>query len=326
MTELASNCYYCMFYGSSIENAPELPATVLPDGCYKYMFSNCKQLKYSHDLKATTVGKNAYRFMFMECTALKKAPEILATGFIGSNSCDHMFLRCSALEEGPSALYAETLQSQCYFHMFQDCSSLKKAHVIKAVKIDGGEQHCNYMFDRCTSSLETVQDVLFAKETALPPNICEGMFKGCTSLKKAPALPSMDLNTKCYLGMFQGCTNLTEVPESLPATTLSEHCYENMFYGCTRLQKAPKLPAETLASSCYSFMFRECSSLTEVWLNENNNVSSGLNWYTFDSCPSTGVTAHISKDRDYRRIGTRLNQTNWTYVDIETGEPITDVN
>lgn len=181
------------------------------------------------------------------------------------------------------------------------------------------------MFAGCTS-LETVQDVLFAEETALLPNICELMFWECISQKKAPALPSMNLHTECYMGMFKGCTNLTEVPESLPATTLYGSCYADMFKGCTNLQKAPKLPAETLASKCYSSMFENCSLLTEVWLNAKTSVASGLDRYTFMGCPSTGVTAHIRKDRDYKRIGNWLEQPDWTYVDIETGDPITDVN
>lgn len=322
MTELATYCYYCMFSGSSIENAPELPATVLPEGCYGYMFDSCYQLKYSPDLKATTVGQNAYYCMFKGCKVLKKAPEILATEFIGSNNCNQMFSWCSALEEGPSALYAETLQGKCYWGMFQECPSLKKAPVIKAVKIHSGEEHCSYMFDGCTS-LETVQDVLFAKETNIFPKICEGMFSGCTSLKKVPALPSIDLQTGCYHGMFQGCTSLTEVPESLPATKLYGSCYENMFYGCTNLKIAPKLPAETLASSCYSSMFRDCSSLTEVWLYAKE-YSGALDMYTFMGCPPTGVTAHIRKDCDYNSNVYSLQQPQWTYLDIETGEPITD--
>ena len=321
MTELATNCYYCMFHKTSIEDAPELPATVLPTSCYTYMYDLCKQLKYSPDLKATTVGQKAYEYMFNHCSALKKAPEILATELIGSNNCHGMFAWCTTLEEGPSALYAETLQDKCYAYMFQECKSLKKAPVIKAVKILTGESHCKLMFDSC-SSLETVQDVLFAKETLMFPNICAYMFQGCTSLKKAPTLPSMNLNPDCYSYMFSGCTSLIDVPESLPATTLEKNCYNSMFYGCTSLQKAPKLPAETLVSGCYSYMFRDCSSLNEVWLSAKNHLTDGLNMYTFKGCPSTGVTAHIRKDRDYMYIGSLLQQPNWNYVNIETGEPL----
>ena len=149
------------------------------------------------------------------------------------------------------------------------------------------------------------------------------MFSGCTSLKKAPALPSMNLNTECYNKMFNGCTSLTEVPESLPATTLYESCYGNMFYGCTNLQKAPKLQAETLANSCYYYMFYGCSSLMEVWLNAVKNIDKGLPC-TFNGCPSTGVTVHIRKDRDYKDIVSLLEKPQWNYVDIETGELITE--
>lgn len=40
--------------------------------------------------------------------------------------------------------------------------------------------------------------------------------------------------------------------------------------------------------------------------------------------PSTGVTAHIRKERGYKYIGSLLEQREWTYVDIATGEPISD--
>lgn len=99
-----------------------------------------------------------------------------------------------------------------------------------------------------------------------------------------------------------------------------------MFYGCTSLKKAPKLPAETPARDCYDDMFQNCSSLTEVWLNAKTNVGEGLNGFTFNGCPSTGVTAHIRKDRDYKNIWTLLKQKQWIYVDIETGEHVEAVD
>ena len=73
------------------------------------------------------------------------------------------------------------------------------------------------------------------------------LFKGCTSLTKAPALPATKLSGDCYEAMFSGCTSLTEAPE-LPATTLAKYCYNYMFGGCTSLTKAPELPATTLAN------------------------------------------------------------------------------
>ena len=86
------------------------------------------------------------------------------------------------------------------------------------------------------------------------------MFYNVITLIKAPELPAISLNIKCYSFMFSGCINLTSAPE-LPATYLYEGCYSVMFYGCTRLTTAPELPATTLATSCYNSMFYGCTSL-----------------------------------------------------------------
>ena len=60
----------------------------------------------------------------------------------------------------------------------------------------------------------------------------------------------MDVPEYCYYRMFKSCTSLTQAP-ALPATTLADSCYSSMFYSCTALTQAPELPATTLASSCY---------------------------------------------------------------------------
>lgn len=70
-------------------------------------------------------------------------------------------------------------------------------------------------------------------------------------------------------------------------------------------------------------MFENCRSLTEVWLHAKEYISSAFS-YTFEGCPSIGVTAHIRKDCDYNSNVYLLKQPKRTYVDIETGEPITD--
>ena len=94
-------------------------------------------------------------------------------------------------------------------------------------------------------------------------NSCANMFKGCTSLTKAPQLPAKTLEACCYHSMFEGCGSLTETPQ-LPATTLADGCYDYMFTNCASITKAPILPAKTLAKECYSYMFQGCVALTEV--------------------------------------------------------------
>ena len=99
------------------------------------------------------------------------------------------------------------------------------------------------------------------ESTIIPNDYCfEELFKGCTSLIKAPELPATQLTYLCYGSMFMGCTNLEEAPQ-LPATTLGNSCYMSMFKKCTKLKKAPQLPAMILVDSCYNGMFSECTSL-----------------------------------------------------------------
>ena len=90
-----------------------------------------------------------------------------------------------------------------------------------------------------------------------------GLFNNCSSLVKAPLLPSLTVGANSYYALFNGCTGLTKAP-ALPATTLGEYCYCYMFYGCTGLTEAPALPATTLANYCYYHMFGGCTGLTKA--------------------------------------------------------------
>lgn len=77
------------------------------------------------------------------------------------------------------------------------------------------------------------------------------------------SLPATTLVDSCYYEMFKGCTSLTKAPK-LSATTLANECYRQMFQGCTSLTTAPVLPAITLTNLCYVSMFQGCSSLNYI--------------------------------------------------------------
>ena len=118
----------------------------------------------------------------------------------------------------------------------------------------------------CAGNIENLLDYETVKSGGHPTmaDYCyQYMFRDCTSLTRAPALPATTLKNYCYQYMFQGCTSLTQAP-ALPATTLAEYCYDDMFYGCTSLTQAPALPATTLKNCCYQAMFRGCTSLTQA--------------------------------------------------------------
>ena len=99
--------------------------------------------------------------------------------------------------------------------------------------------------------------------TTLKNSCYYGMFKGCTSLTRAPQLPATTMAFRCYSHMFSYCTSLTAAPE-LPATTLADECYYAMFEGCKALTDAPALPAMTLTYACYDNMLRGCTSMTQA--------------------------------------------------------------
>ena len=128
----------------------------------------------------------------------------------------------------------------------------------------------NYFGFQMTGKIEAWHNVMslyrtndFATYNTVVESAFNSLFKGCTSLTKAPLLPATTLDRDCYRYMFFKCQSLTKAPE-LPATTLVYGCYNSMFYACQSLTKAPELPATTLAQYCYYEMFRGCQSLNEV--------------------------------------------------------------
>ena len=134
--------------------------------------------------------------------------------------------------------------------------------------ITGGSEWHFQTEDRlvCRGNIEKLLDYELCSRGEHPPmgkECYKSMFKGCTSLEEAPALPATKLVDDCYLAMFQGCTSLVEAP-ALPATKLARFCYGGMFSGCTSLSEAPALPATELAVACYVCMFLGCTSLEEA--------------------------------------------------------------
>lgn len=143
-------------------------------------------------------------------------------------------------------------------YAFAGCGSL----IYAPRKLSDSILHVNQyksMFDGCSSLTKAPQ----LPSMTLTSSCYYGMFKGCTSLKEAPQLPSTTLASECYFGMFSDCTSLLKAPE-LPAVTLASHCYETIFFNCTSLMKAPELPATSLSDYCYKSMFRGCKSLIEA--------------------------------------------------------------
>ena len=195
----------------------------------------------------------------------------------------------------------------------------------------------NYFYFEMTGKIEAWHNVMsmlihsdFATYNTVFERSLDRMFKGCTSLIKAPELPATTLAPYCYDCMFEGCTSLTEAPD-LPATTLAGGCYAVMFGGCTSLTKSPELSATTLNSSCYIRMFEGCSSLNEVRCKIPSTYSSSQissfasGWLSGVSSTGTFYTytgAHWPSGKSGIPTGwTRINERDPSVDDIT--EPLT---
>ena len=151
LTSVNENTFYALFKDSDglIDASElELPATTLTQGCYFYMFRNCKSLTAAPSiLPATTLEYSCYANMFNGCKSLVQAPELPAIN-LATGCYEQMFLGCTSLTAAPT-LPATTLAQTCYRSMFSSCSSLKTAPDLNALIL---ANNCYYgMFGNCAS-------------------------------------------------------------------------------------------------------------------------------------------------------------------------------
>ena len=160
-------------------------------------------------------------------------------------------------------------------------------------EITGAFYHEGWRFETkdkliCRGNIEALLNYKLCANGEHPPmsdRCYRGMFKGCTSLVEAPALPATELADSCYIGMFSGCTSLS-APPALPAEKLAEDCYAAMFKGCTSLKDTPVLPATELADSCYYSMFEDCTSLVEAPALPATELADSCYKLMFSGCTS----------------------------------------
>ena len=169
-------------------------------------------------------------------------------------------------------------------------------------EITGAFYHEGWRFETkdkliCRGNIEALLNYKLCANGEHPPmsdRCYRGMFKGCTSLVEAPALPATELADSCYIGMFSGCTSLS-APPALPAEKLAEDCYAAMFKGCTSLKDTPVLPATELADSCYYSMFSGCTSLVEAPALPATELAMLCYYGMFEGCISLKDRSNLPK-------------------------------
>ena len=91
----------------------------------------------------------------------------------------------------------------------------------------------------------------------------------------------------CYYSMFRGCTSLTQAP-ALPATTLANDCYHSMFYKCTSLKLSATQTGE------YTVAYRIPSSGTGTTATNSLISMFASTGGTFTGTPSINTTYYLS--------------------------------
>ena len=73
-----------------------------------------------------------------------------------------------------------------------------------------------------------------------------------------------------FISLFKGCTSLTKAP-ALPATTLSDYCYYYLFEGCTSLKEV-RISATKKATGALANWLANASATGDLYCDPNANI------------------------------------------------------
>ena len=316
-TTLAQFCYADMFKGcTSLINAPELPALELADNCYWGMFGGCSNLNHVKALflDSYNTGNMANWLSGVSPTGtFVKNPDATWQYAQPNIPSGWTIKTTNELEQG-SLCFTSTGDST--ISMTQEGTQDKSAGKVIQYKLNDGQWQIwdlsvvslhdgdkMYLksddYIQISEKYDIYKSFVMTGSIAASGNIMSllnfsgiltdyafySLYKNCTSLTQAPALPATTLTNNCYGNMFNGCTSLTTTPE-LPATILSDVCYSSMFSGCTSLVNAPELPATNLTFGCYQQMFQGCTSLVNAPALPATIVISNCYDSMFSGCTS----------------------------------------
>lgn len=206
-----------------------------------------------------------------------------------------LFSMCTALLTPPE-LTAYTLQDKCYGYMFNGCTNLNDVKIRGSLNADTFSQQFVGMYQNCMSLTE-FPDLSIEHNNYQSHVGFEKMFKGCVSLRKAPAITvtvnvgNPKVGDSAYKEMFENCTNLTDASRFTMYTSNTGvyRDYTGAFSGCTSLVQAPVIAFSIATASCVQ-LFMGCTSLRSITiratLTSDRGVSSQPLVQMFDGCSS----------------------------------------
>ena len=233
---------------------------------------------------------------------------------------------------GTAYNYGHYFRGSADYEVSGELSSLVNGSDLTDIEI-GSAGTRSYTFAQLFSGdthLVSAENLLISS-TALPESCCNGMFRSCTSLVKAPTtLPSTVLGRECYSSMFEGCTSLAYPPKELNFTSVQSNSYNRMF--CMNrnskvtaaMTYTPKMFGNwgsVNPATSNMQMFCGNGNLTNIycyWTNTSGTFGNIANWvnYTADS----GVTFYKRSTQSFAS-GVNGIKTGWTVVNDDTTQP-----
>ena len=229
---------------------------------FRQIFRNWSNLKTPPSISATTAGRLSFNNAF-SYSGITSSPEIFVTETTGQSSFYQAFYHCESLVNAGAIHTTDLTNAHTFSETFYYCTALVKAPSFTLNSINGGTNHCMYM------------------------------FRGCTNLTNVSALKlnATSLGVASYRGMFFECKNLVTPPEIM-ATALSSGegdtangSLAQMFYNCTKL-----------ASIKVHFTSWNSGNYTRNWTY--GTKSSGT-FYKPSSLPSTKNTSGNTTNPHY---------------------------
>ena len=173
--DISKSCYYGMFEYSGIRTLTTLPARIVPDSAYSYMFSNCYNLTESISISCDRAYSYSFGYMFVSCKNIKYANPISVID-VNGYTFRSMFSDCTSLTTTAKIRNLSYASDYCFYSMYENCVSLTKAHDMRYNYFY--EYSCKRMFANCTALTKAPRLLtIYWDETS-----CEEMFKGCNSL------------------------------------------------------------------------------------------------------------------------------------------------
>ncbi len=229
---------------------------------FRQIFRNWSNLKTPPSISATIAGRLSFNNAF-SYSGITSSPEIFVTETTGQSSFYQAFYHCESLVNAGAIHTTDLTNAHTFSETFYYCTALVKAPSFTLNSINGGTNHCMYMFRRCTN------------------------LTNVSALK----LNATSLGVASYRGMFFDCKNLVTPPEIM-ATALSDGngdaangSLAQMFCNCTKL-----------ASIKVHFTSWNSGNYTRNWTH--GTKSSGT-FYKPSSLPSTKNTSGNTTNPHY---------------------------